>query len=348
MALAGGLLAIVEPLDVRNAGFVLTFGATAALLHVVRRERWGPPNRVAVDVDRVIRSGRTRASAGDGRNIFARECGGPRAERRRGSRDGVVQIAGLVVVMASHFDTIGSIAGWSAHLGSTAIVGSARLVDVAPWLAFRVPARSGVVVVYYVGLAGLSRLDARRSGGQRVRACCCGADDHQRLSLLGRHHGLRLTMLDVGQGEAIALQVAGGRTMMIDAGGAPFGGGASTSGRASSSRRCGDAVCHSLVRCCSRTAIPTTSAARCRSSRTSVRLQCGRASRAARAVVAAGAARAKAAGIPIEERRAGEQFSIGAARVFVLHPQRPIGSVNGFAMTTRWCWRSFTAMLRCC
>jgi len=37
MAVAGGLLACAHPLDVRNAGFILTFGATGALLEVARR-----------------------------------------------------------------------------------------------------------------------------------------------------------------------------------------------------------------------------------------------------------------------------------------------------------------------
>ena len=327
MALAGGLLAIVEPLDVRNAGFVLTFGATAALLHVVRRGVVGPPkiawlltsiaSSAAVELALlpVMAETFSRVSvAGLVLNVVAVPA------------MAVVQIAGLVVVMASHFDTIGNIAGWSAHLGSTVIVGSARLVDAAPWLAFRVPTPApAVVIVYYVGLAGL--VASRRMA---IRAVSAFALAVAALTIVSGFRfsadiqGLRLTMLDVGQGEAIALQVAGGRTMMIDSGGAPFGNGGFDIGtrvvepalwrRGVSSLgallfthgdpdHIGGAV--PLIQDFSPAAVwqgvPVPRA---------LSLQ---------QVLA----RATAAGIPIEERRAGEQVSMGAARVFVLHPAAP-------------------------
>ena len=104
MAVAGVLLAVVEPLDVRNAGFILTFGATAALLEVARRGPvnipGGPSNpvrrgrlrprwlSVAGDIDDRIGGRRDRAAAGDGGNVFARDHRGSRAESRGGSRHG--------------------------------------------------------------------------------------------------------------------------------------------------------------------------------------------------------------------------------------------------------------------
>ena len=65
----------------------------------------------------------------------------------------VVQVAGLAVVGISFVSTgAAEMVGYVAHLGSVGIVGSARLVDVAPWLARRVPA-PGLALsgLYYSG-----------------------------------------------------------------------------------------------------------------------------------------------------------------------------------------------------
>src|SRR5204863_4001955 len=113
MAVAGGLLAVAAPLDVRNAGFILTFGATAALLHAVRRGPVGPrglgwlttsiASSAAVEVALLPVMAETFSrvtAAGLVLNLVAVPA------------MAVVQVAGLVVVCARGSDLIGGAAGW--------------------------------------------------------------------------------------------------------------------------------------------------------------------------------------------------------------------------------------------
>ena len=246
MAVAGVLLTVVEPLDVRNAGFILTFGATAALLEVARR---GPvnmrdgPNRLhgrsrprwlswlaismtasaAVEIALLPVMAETFSRvtiAGLALNLVAVPA------------MALVQIAGLVVVFANAFDAIGAVAGWLAHLGAMAIVDSARFVDVMPWLAVRVPRpAAAVVALYYLGLAVmLSRRHVVVRLAGLMAIVVGGALIVTGIRLGDAAPGLRLTMLDVGQGDGMVLQIGDrisgvGPPLMVDTGGSPFGGG---------------------------------------------------------------------------------------------------------------------------
>jgi competence protein ComEC len=231
-AVAAALLAVGEPLDVRNAGFLLTFGATAALLVAVGRgqphsgdgrhgRRWiswlVASIRASAAVEIVllpvmaVTFSRVTA-AGLVLNIVAVPA------------MAVVQISGLVVVLAP-IEALGAAAGWVAHLGAAAILESARLVDIASWLAIRVPAPSAATIaIYYVALAVCLWSSTRKTKLAGVVALViCGL-----VIITGSHarqdvRGLRLTMFDVGQGDALMLQV-GDRSVMVDAGGSPFGG----------------------------------------------------------------------------------------------------------------------------
>ena len=239
MAVAGVLLTVVEPLDVRNAGFILTFGATAALLEVARRgpmNMAGGPNRYGRLRPRWLSWLATSMTASAAVEIallpvmaetFSRvTIAGLALNLVAVPAMALVQIAGLVVVVANAFDAIGAVAGWLAHLGAMAIVDSARLVDVMPWLAVRVPRPpAAIVALYYLGLAvmlsrrhivvRLAGLMAVVVGGALIVTGVRLGDDVP---------GLRLTMLDVGQGDGIVLQ-NGRHTLMVDTGGSPFGGG---------------------------------------------------------------------------------------------------------------------------
>jgi len=246
-AVAAALLAVGEPLDVRNAGFVLTFGATAALLMAIglesirgddgigmKRRPWigwlhasiGASAAVEIVLLPVMAETFSRVTAaGLVLNIVAVPA------------MAVVQIAGLVVVLGP-IEWVRAAAGWIAHFGAMAILDSARLVDLAPWLALRVPPPSAsIVAIYYVGLAvGLwsPTRNTRVAGFVAVVACgfviVTGSPARQDI------RGLRLTMFDVGQGDALMVQVGesnlsggdgrdtGPRALMIDTGGSPFGG----------------------------------------------------------------------------------------------------------------------------
>jgi competence protein ComEC len=237
----------------------------------------------------------------------------------------LVQSAGPVVVFANAFDAIDAVAGWLAHLGAIAIVDSARLVDVMPWLAVRVPRpAAAIVALYYVGLAVmLSRRHVVVRLAGLMAIVVGGALIVTGIRLGDAAPGLRLTMLDVGQGDGMVLQ-NGRHTLMVDTGGSPFGGGGFDIGsrvvepalwaRGVSSLgalllthgdpdHIGGAM--SLIDDFNPTAVwqgvPVLKA------------------QSLHAVLS----RAAASGIPVEQRRQGEELHIGAARIHVLHPPSP-------------------------
>ena len=230
-AVAAALLAVVEPLDVRNAGFLLTFGATTALLVAVgrgrvhggdgmHRPRWiswlvasiGASAAVEIVLLPVMAEAFSRiTAAGLVLNIVAVPA------------MAVVQISGLVVVLTP-IETLGAAAGWIAHLGAAAILDSARLVDIAPWLAIRVPAPSAATVaIYYLGLAGCLWSPTRKTKlVGLVALVLCGVVIITGFPTRQDVQGLRLTVFDVGQGDALMVQV-GERALLVDTGGSPFG-----------------------------------------------------------------------------------------------------------------------------
>ena len=116
-------------------------------------------------------------------------------------------------------------AATTAHLATGALLGSAALVDVAPWLSWRVPAPSGLVTVafYASGLlwiTGAWRVVCRPAGaafGLLAIAVACAPTTTLRQP---RDGWLRLTMVDVGQGDATLVQFPTGESLLVDAGGA--------------------------------------------------------------------------------------------------------------------------------
>jgi competence protein ComEC len=330
-AVAAALLAVGEPLDVRNAGFLLTFGATAALLIAVGRAR--PHGRVLTRGRRwlswlVASIGASAAveivllpvmahtfsritAAGLVLNIVAVPA------------MAVVQVAGLVVVLAP-IDALRTAAGWIAHLAAAAILESARLVDIAPWLAMRVPSPSATTVaIYYLGL-GLSvwsrthKLTLAGLGALVV----CGLLIITASPAPQNIRGLRLTMFDVGQGDALIVQV-GQRSVMVDAGGSPFGG----------SFDVGSRVLEPALWARGVSAIDTLllthgdpdhigGAATLIDDFGPRHLWQGIPVPRAHSLQAV-LERAAAAGAALAERRDGEEFRIGDARLLVLHPAPP-------------------------
>jgi len=145
----------------------------------------------------------------------------------------LVQSSGLVLALCDRWDIVAVPAAWIATWSATALVESARLVDVLPWLARRVPPPwPAVVAAYYVGLAAML-LPIRSVGWMRLAggvvtssaalvivsgAAAIPWSDGNR-----NEAPLRLTLFDVGQAEAMLLEVPGAGPLLVDAGGAPFG-----------------------------------------------------------------------------------------------------------------------------
>jgi competence protein ComEC len=242
---AAALLAVAEPLDVRNAGFLLTFGATGALLAVMGRARTREDHATGI---RWISWLMTSISASAAVEIVLLPVMAVTFSRVTAAglvlnlvaipAMALVQIAGLVVVFTYQIAWISGFAGLLAHLGAVAIVDSARLVEVVPRLALRVPPPSAATIgVYYAALTLVlwSRtLMIRTVAFVALLASAIvivtaprGADDIT---------GLRLTMFDVGQGDALMLQIGKATraskaprdvqwALMVDTGGSPFGSG---------------------------------------------------------------------------------------------------------------------------
>jgi competence protein ComEC len=111
------------------------------------------------------------------------------------------------------------------------LIGSATLVDVMPWLTRRVPPPPlWIVAAYYVVLAGAvaayrgrASMVAPRALALAAVACGTWIVAGPSAFARGREGLLRVTYLDVGQGDAAIVQLPDGRTLSIDAGGLPGG-----------------------------------------------------------------------------------------------------------------------------
>jgi len=234
-AVAAALMVVIEPLDVRDPGFVLTFGATAALIEGARHGVALTPRHPALSwvVASVFSSLAVEAALLPvSAQMFSRVTGaGLLLNLLAVPMTAAIQIAALVTVIFDRVAWVAGPAGWIAHLATSALVGSARLVTVLPWLSARVPAPGPFVIVSYYATLGLA-LVAPRSRIVALPALVIvaiviglGIDVPALANRAKERATLRLTMFDVGQGEAMLLETPSGERMLIDAGGAPFGGG---------------------------------------------------------------------------------------------------------------------------
>jgi competence protein ComEC len=242
MCVAAGLVVSASPLDVRDAGFLLTFGATAALLEAARR-------MTAEDRPAAATTRRIRAAFRPLRWLLASLVASAAAEVvllpvsassfSRVTSAGlllnlaavplmtIVQIAGMVIALLDGIDRVASAAGWGADLAARGIVWSSQLVDVWPWLTARVPPPPlTLVILYYGGLAAalMGRGRARLAGVLLLvgagAAIASGIQIQKRSVPPGN---LRLTVFDVGQGDASLIELPEGSRLQVDAGGIPFG-----------------------------------------------------------------------------------------------------------------------------
>ncbi len=137
----------------------------------------------------------------------------------------VVQVAGVILVLTSGIvPWVASAAASVAHAGTSLIVSSAALVDWVPRLAWRVPPPHAVVVVGYyaalgVVLAGrgptLLQRAARALGAVLFVVIAIGPSAWWAQPSRG---WLRVTFLDVGQGDAAVVQFPSGHVLVVDAG----------------------------------------------------------------------------------------------------------------------------------
>jgi len=229
LAVSAALLACIAPLDAHGVGFALTFGATAAILEAAGRVRRAGPARSWIVASIAASLATEIVLLPIGASAFSRATfAGVVLNLLAVPLMTVAQIAGLATVVFERFESLGTIAGIVATAAARGLVESARLVEILPWLALRVPSPTpALVAAYYVALAGALWLRRGRAVSILLLAACGAAmltgvtASIRRGDADGR---MRLTMFDVGQGDAMLLQTPAGRAVMVDAGGAGFDG----------------------------------------------------------------------------------------------------------------------------
>ncbi|MFA5909371.1 MAG: DNA internalization-related competence protein ComEC/Rec2 [Vicinamibacterales bacterium] len=242
LALTAAAVLLVTPLAVADVGFWLTFGATAAIVAGASRMTWlalpgwcrGPVLLIAASacVEVVLMPigalvFQRVTLAGLVLNLVAVPC------------MAVVQVASMVTAA---LDAVGAngpaqVAGWVTHLSVRGLVDSAALVAWAPWLTWRVPSPSLLVITAYYACLGIWLVtilyhEAHEGKHERVRrggSSCASwsafvlfiwiAVAPPTLATTFGDGRLHLTMMDVGQGDAMLVTLPNGRTLMIDAGG---------------------------------------------------------------------------------------------------------------------------------
>jgi competence protein ComEC len=134
----------------------------------------------------------------------------------------LVELAGLVVVILHAVPLVDTVAGWAVVAGVRALVGSAALVPLLPWLTWRAPPSSSLWLIAFYGgaIATLSTRGKWRRWAVAAAAVALAVIVTAPGVWLSRpsRGWLRLTVMDVGQGDALLVQFASGRSLLVDGG----------------------------------------------------------------------------------------------------------------------------------
>jgi len=224
-------LLLATPLAIADVGLWLTFGATAAIVAgagvlPLPERPWlrAPAALVLASLSAEVALMPVAAY------VFQRvTIAGLAANLAAIPAMAVAQVAAMATTAA---DAIGvtrlaGVAGWITHEAVRALLASSTVVDFAPWLTWRVPSPPLLVVVAYYGCLVFAVVLVRWTRPAMMAAVLLfwvAAAPQTWTRVLGDGR-LHLTMMDVGQGDAILATLPNGRTLMIDSGGVSQGGG---------------------------------------------------------------------------------------------------------------------------
>jgi competence protein ComEC len=141
----------------------------------------------------------------------------------------VVQFAGLAACgLALVWIPAASAAADVAHIATVVLLGSSTALELAPWLSWRVPPSSlWWTSGYYVALAAAVWWTRARWRQVAIAVACvllAVIVSAPFVSWSRPARGwMRVSVLDVGQGDAILVQTPNGRALLVDAGGTPAG-----------------------------------------------------------------------------------------------------------------------------
>lgn len=244
LAVAALLLVAASPATILDPGFLLSFGATLGillgtplLLVPARRARGS-----------LFRRGLTACVRGLLAILAATACAEIALAPIAATLFGRVTSAGLLLnFVAIPAMTAVQVAGAAVLLfaalpphasalpvsvvdaAATALIDSARLVELAPWLSLAVGHPSWALLAAYYA-AAIASLSARLRPGAPIALAGAGALMVAGPAALARdsvppsRHPLRVVVLDVGQGDATLIAVPPGHALLVDAGGvAAFG-----------------------------------------------------------------------------------------------------------------------------
>ena len=225
MAVTLVVVLVASPLSIADAGLWLTFGATAAIVAGASLARLPQAPLLQAPMAMVLASLSAEiALIPIVAFVFQRvTLAGLAVNLAAIPSMAVVQIAAMITAAADviGLGAIANVAGWSTHMGVRGLVESARLVDFAPWLTWRVPSPAvAVIIAYYVCLvaAWLLKKWVKPAMGAAAMLFWIVAAPPTLARALG-DGSLHLTVMDVGQGDAMLVTLPNGRTLMVDTGG---------------------------------------------------------------------------------------------------------------------------------
>lgn len=249
IAVAAAFAAVGAPLTVLDPGFVLSFGATFAIIvsadRIAPRPATSRRDHASGRLQRLARTGGNALLALGVATLCAEIALAPVGARLFGRVSfaglflnfaaiplmSIIQVAGLLAVAVSPISaTLAAAAGWVAHAGTVALLGSASVVDAAPWLVVDLPSPTWMLIVaWYAGCAGLLFIERLRWRALGAAVAVIAGGTMLESPPLVRATQVpaapagwtRIVFLDVGQGDAALVQPPNSAPILVDAGGVP-------------------------------------------------------------------------------------------------------------------------------